>query len=184
MLVLGSVFDLCSIYYILTIHRTNHNTIRRRSTILASPWQLLGMSKHPAALRAFDTIPSVSVPPELQTKRNHNFHFALSSSNIYTTMVSITAIFIQQTTPTLHSFWGLLVICSAQNVEIFDLLALRAEEVDGTDGPTWPLVAQKLRQVLSQPNVLKIVPWDQSFKRNARVSRWWWLWSWTSAVMT
>ena len=61
------------------------------------------------------------------------------------------------------------MICSAQNVEIFDLLALRAEEVDGTDGPTWPLVAQKLRQVLSQPNVLKIVPWDQSSKRNARV---------------
>lgn len=61
------------------------------------------------------------------------------------------------------------MICSAQNVEIFDLLALRAEEVGGTDGPTWPLVAQKLRQVLSQPNVLKIVPWDQSFKRNARV---------------
>ena len=61
------------------------------------------------------------------------------------------------------------MICSAQNVEIFDLLALRAEEVDGTEVPTWPLVAQKLRQVLSQPNVLKIVPWDQSFKRNARV---------------
>lgn len=81
----------------------------------------------------------------------------------------MTAIFMQQTTPTLHSLLGLLVICSAQTVEIFDLLALRAEEVDGTDGPTWPLVAQKLRQVLSQPNVLKIVPWDQSFKRNARV---------------
>eukprot|EP00434_Breviolum_minutum_P026774 symbB.v1.2.023665.t1/scaffold2180.1/size86746/1 len=59
--------------------------------------------------------------------------------------------------PFWHRPGSLLVICSAQNVEIFDLLALRAEEVDGTDGPTWPLVAQKLRQVLSQPNVLKIV---------------------------
>lgn len=49
------------------------------------------------------------------------------------------------------------MICSSQHVELFDLFALRAEETDGTESVNWPLVAQKLRGMLSQHDVLKIV---------------------------
>ncbi|CAL1143192.1 unnamed protein product [Cladocopium goreaui] len=53
---------------------------------------------------------------------------------------------------------GVLVVGSSQHVELFDLFALRAE-TEGTELVNWPLLAQKLRGILSQQDVLKIVPW-------------------------
>eukprot|EP00438_Fugacium_kawagutii_P005767 Skav226983 [mRNA] locus=scaffold1937:59006:63755:+ [translate_table: standard] len=52
---------------------------------------------------------------------------------------------------------GVLAIGTFQQVYLFDLLALRAEEVPLGEEPTWPLVSLKLRRILSQQDVLKVV---------------------------
>lgn len=59
--------------------------------------------------------------------------------------------------PFWHRPGSVLVVGSSQHVELFDLFALRAEETDGTELVNWPLLAQKLRGILSQQDVLKIV---------------------------
>ncbi|CAJ1376207.1 unnamed protein product [Effrenium voratum] len=58
--------------------------------------------------------------------------------------------------PFWHRPGSLLVLCSAQHAELFDLPKLRA--CDPSAGPNaWPQAAQRLRALLSAPKVLKVV---------------------------
>ncbi|CAK8999367.1 Uncharacterized protein SCF082_LOCUS6020, partial [Durusdinium trenchii] len=57
---------------------------------------------------------------------------------------------------------GLLVLCSCDRLELFDLLALRSDAEPSaahgaTHGASWALAAQELRRILSEESMLKVV---------------------------
>lgn len=62
---------------------------------------------------------------------------------------------------------GLLVLCSCDRLELFDLLALRSDAEPSaahgaTHGASWALAAQELRRILSEESMLKVVPWTRT----------------------